>query len=956
MRSSDSNLPRWLRRSAGPVLALLFGCSVYADTMEPDNSVAREWSLHAGSVASSLPVTDATAREFSLFAGATIPRLAVADAASREFSIFAGPLGGAAVTDAVAREFSLLVGEAAIPVITDAVAREFSIHVPFPDLVPTAFTAPAEGLTQTTVTVSWTVKNEGSAPAAGTWTDRVHLSPDGEFSSAHPVLAAVTFTGSLGPGESYSRSAEIVLPVLAGDYSLIFVANADAQLDEAGDRANNLVAAPIAIEFGPLPDLAPSAVAGPAEARPGDSVTVTWTTTNHGDATSFGPWIEQILLSDDDVIGDDRFLTAITIPDPLAPGEAATRSRTVNLPISGAASDGEVRFVVRVDPLDSVLESDLANNTAIAAAPTVVAPGLTLSVSRSSIPENAEDPRIRATVTRSGSTASALPVTVESSAPGRLQVPESVLILQGSASASFDLTVLPDGIYTGDEVVEVSVSAPGFLSGAASITVIDTDVPDLELVVEPSTLVKGATATAIVSRETGLTEPLTVTLVSSHPGRLSTPPSVTIPAGESVAAFTVTAVANALFLQPRTYTLTASAPGHESASTAVSVIEPDAPPFFSFSLSADRIQEDAVNPATTGTISITAPLNYDVRFNLANSHPDRVQVPGFVTLFRGTTRVDFDIHAIDNDIIDGNALVTLTAAVADSLTGLVFPGTEAEALLEVIDDDGPRLRLVFDSAVAPMGASVNATVSRNDGLDTDLQVDLFSDAAGAVSLPVSVTIPAGAESVSFAIETLAGAVQDGRLDVRLTATAAGFADGEAVLVVTDLQLPDLVVAAVSVTPQVLTGEVFQVTYRIENRGLAPATGSWEQQILRSDDPFPGEDLPLGAFRFTGTLPPGQYYERTVSFFAPQQAGEYWIVVRTDAGGEIEELIETNNAAVSTAPLVVDDAYTAVVTAGIDTAPAGTPVPLSGTATRAGGGPAASVIVNLHIFVRDTHRV
>lgn len=898
---------------------------------------------------------DAVSREFSLFAGSTGP-VAGADAVSREFSLFSGSLGPALLADAVSREFSLFVGNVTVPVPADAVSREFSLLVPRPDLEAVSFSAPEESLSLSSETVAWTVRNEGPATASGTWTDRIYLSADSTFSGSESVLLSLSFTGTLAPGESYTRTATLPLPLVEGSFTLFLLVNAGQALDEGGDWENNLLASPIEIEYGPLPDLAPGAVAGPPGALPGEVVEITWTTTNTGDAPAAGPWTEQVLISPDSTIGNDRFLASFTYEGVLNPGESFVRTETVTLPFSGTASDGNLRPVVRVDTGNAVVELSTANNAAIAPEPIVVPRALRLTLPVASIPENAADPVVRGTLTRSGSTTGSLTVSLTGSAPDRLDVPASIVIGSGASTAVVPLTVLPDGVAAGDVLVEIAASAGSFLGAETTLRILDTDTPVLEMLIDPATLSKGDIASAVVSRlGSSAAEPLIVALASSNPARLSVPSSVMIPAGETTAPFNVTATDNALYLQPRIYTVTASAAGFSSVAQAVTVVEALPPPAFSVTVSPDRIQEDAANPAATGTLTIGAPRPHDLRFNLHVSHPDRAQVPASVTVFRGSTQATFPVNAVDNDLLDGDALVTLTAILADGAGGAPFSASTASTVFEVIDDDGPRLQLTLESGVAPEGVSVAATLTRNAGLEAPLTVALFSSDPSAATVPVSVSFLAGEETVDFIITTVDDGVPEGSRSVDITASADGFGAGSARLVVTDIHLPDLVVSMVSVPPSVLTGENFQVTYRIKNQGLAPATGSWEQQVLRSDDPLPGGDVPLGAFRFTGTLAPGQAFERTVTFVAPSQAGEYWIVVRTDVRDEIEELLEDNNTRVSSAPMVVGDAYTAVVSASVETAPAGTPVTFSGQATRAGGGPAGNVIVSIHISLRGTQR-
>ncbi|MCA9029855.1 MAG: hypothetical protein KDA66_03550, partial [Planctomycetaceae bacterium] len=82
-----------------------------------------------------------------------------------------------------------------------------------------------------------------------------------------------------------------------------------------------------------------------------------------------------------------------------------------------------------------------------------------------------------ATVTRGGSMVGDLVVTLTSDDAGEASVPMTVTILDGNASASFDVTGVPDGLFDGTETVTITASAAGFDSGSDTIDVTNVDLP-----------------------------------------------------------------------------------------------------------------------------------------------------------------------------------------------------------------------------------------------------------------------------------------------------------------------------------------------------------------------------------------------------------------------------------------------------------------------------------------------
>ncbi len=74
------------------------------------------------------------------------------------------------------------------------------------------------------LTVTWVVRNSGSATAGTTWRDRIYLSPTATVTAQSLTLAPDWNGGPLGAGESYTNSATVTLPLqdnLTRDLDLI---------------------------------------------------------------------------------------------------------------------------------------------------------------------------------------------------------------------------------------------------------------------------------------------------------------------------------------------------------------------------------------------------------------------------------------------------------------------------------------------------------------------------------------------------------------------------------------------------------------------------------------------------------------------------------------------------------------------------------------------------------------
>jgi hypothetical protein len=112
----------------------------------------------------------------------------------------------------------------------------------YPDLKVTNITAPASGLLEQRVQLSWTVENDGPGATTGGWRDQVYLSDDAALGNDQ-ALDSFFYTGSLAPGASVTRTEMITLPATGtGSKYLIVVTNSGHDVFELNEANNALVA------------------------------------------------------------------------------------------------------------------------------------------------------------------------------------------------------------------------------------------------------------------------------------------------------------------------------------------------------------------------------------------------------------------------------------------------------------------------------------------------------------------------------------------------------------------------------------------------------------------------------------------------------------------------------------------------------------------------------------------
>ena len=256
---------------------------------------------------------------------------------------------------------------------------------------------------------------------------------------------------------------------------------------------------------------------------------------------------------------------------------------------------------------------------------------------------------------------------------------------------------------------------------------------------------------------------------------------------------------------------------------------------------------------------------------------------------------------------------------------------------------------------AAEGSTFTGTVTRNGSTSGALVVALSSQDTTEAQVPQTITILAGQSSANFLVTAIDDGQNDGAQSTRIDASASGYSVGSATVVVTDVNLPDLTVTAVTAPATIASGASLPLTYRVENHGTA-ATGTWDDRlILSTDTSVSDDDQVLGTYTFSGTLAGGQGYSRSISAFAPLTLGSRYVIVVTDEGNQVTELDDSNNSTLSS-PLSVTPAYAATVSTTVHSAVAGTVIPLQGHATLLAGGVAAGKLVNVHVVSRGVERI
>jgi cyclophilin family peptidyl-prolyl cis-trans isomerase len=422
-----------------------------------------------------------------------------------------------------------------------------------------------------------------------------------------------------------------------------------------------------------------------------------------------------------------------------------------------------------------------------AAAVDQLAPLLTVDVTPDTVAENASAPAASATITRSGSTASALTVTLTSSATSRATVPATVTIPAGALTASANVTAVDNSTAEPDATVTITAAASGYKTGSDQLVVTGQESPALSLAPPTSTpantIPEAADATArtfTISRNTtDLSQPLTVSLTAATPARLTVPASVQIPANSASATFTVD-VQNNLDDGDVSVQVTAAATGLTSATSTVSVVDDDNSAALAVTADATSVPENSTSGLQLTITRNGVPTTDPLTVNLLSNNP-RLTIPATVTIPAGSTSTTVAATPVNDAFDDNDALAQITASATAFTSGTLS--------LNVVEDDIATLTLSPTATTFAENASTTArtfTIRRLNARTTDaLSVTLSTGLQTRLTAPNSIEIPAAQDSAEFILNATDNQLFDATIDVQLTAAANGFTNAQSTITLTD---------------------------------------------------------------------------------------------------------------------------------------------------------------------------
>ena len=332
------------------------------------------------------------------------------------------------------------------------------------------------------------------------------------------------------------------------------------------------------------------------------------------------------------------------------------------------------------------------------------------------------------TVKISAVQSSATTIQVTASPSGLVSVPATVIVPAGQLTATVPFT----STALGTAMIQAS------LNGSSATSAVQVTPPPpavVSLLPSPLPLVVGANGTLMVTINIGQQTNTEVAIAVDQPTVVQVPAIVTVPAGQTQANFTVTALGTG------SATVTATLNG--TSKSAVVQVQPPPPQVISLLPNPLPLQQGATG---SFTLTINAAQLNDTTVPLSNSAPSIVQIPPTVTIPANQLSAAIPVTAL----LAGSA--TISASINSSTTSSVVqvtPPPPVVASLTTIPPDPPGSALT-----RPKGAPGTLRVTLNRAPTDVTVVPLTSSATSVAQVPATVTVAAGALTADFPVNTV----------------------------------------------------------------------------------------------------------------------------------------------------------------------------------------------------------
>ena len=652
----------------------------------------------------------------------------------------------------------------------------------------------------------------------------------------------------------------------------------------------------IVIEQIPRPDLEPSGVTfSPDAVKPGEKVVVEWQVKNVGLKATEDGWTEQISLVNLAGTTSKTIATAY-YGEALAQDGVVSRQAEIELP-QNLGLDGLCKVKIEVVPTDKTGEHPTMrdNNTAVSLTNINIEKKIVLELSKTRFTEGSQQ-RVQAKLSRSGSWTLAqtfqIALTPEDS---RVDIQHSVTIPAGQSGVVFYFHVNDNDVVDADSLVSITIRHADYTPITQQIVIEDNEYPALTVEASKTDLNEGDQFNLTITTPRVSTEPITVMVQSEDNSRFLYKSTAVIPANEKSVTVPVTCVDDELPNLEQSNKFTVSAKNLSPAEVIVILHDNDMP-VLTLELTPNVVNEGDGPTAVAAVLTRTGKTNNAITVKISDDSNGGLYYGNkSITMDKGVESVFFNLGPIDNTLQEGDRTYTVTAAIYVKSCSCAVSGENAgnvKAQLTVLDNDGAALSISSQAATVKEGGETTLVVSRNTLTDVSqpLAVTLSSNYDAELEYSSSVTIPVGETSAEVAVKSKKNDVSGDSKTVVFTVSAAGYASGTCMLLVTDQTLPDARANGLKLSAsESMIGTQVTASVSVTNDGAYPLAANTPVMFY-----LKGKADAIGTSHTEQEIPVGgtAVIERVITL--PESVGEHTYYVVVNAQRSVTELVYTNN--------------------------------------------------------------
>lgn len=501
------------------------------------------------------------------------------------------------------------------------------------------------------ISVNWQVSNIGGLSTEAGWSEQVFAeSADGKFSK---LLGTIDYDQKLAAGGTISRTAEFDTPMELGISDNARIRVKVRPYSNTGEPswmlANNEATTSGTLQTANMLFINPAA----AHIEEASAQNVRLMLIRSG-STAQAETFKLAQTADARI----ELPAEITIPQ----GQSATYFYAKV--IANQKLDNDSIVTVNIDG-----NNYIAGTTAIKLTDDTK-PQLTLSAKQQDVTEGG---KLTLTITAERQSATDKAISLSCDLPSRFRIPANIILPARKTSVDVEVEALEDDIPDVEKVVTFAASADGYENGTLLSTLVDDDIPTLQLELTPTAISEAdgpLSVSAKLSRTDNIDKKVTVKLSDNSEGNLYyARQTIEMAPGVKEVTLNMGPIDNSLVDGERTYQVTAavfiaSCSCNANVGTSGGVVTvpltiyDNDGPALSLSASSSLLKEG-------GEMTLTISRNTDSKsrldVNLSSNHDAAIEYPKTVTIAEGETSATFTVKSKGNDTTGDDLTATLIA-------------------------------------------------------------------------------------------------------------------------------------------------------------------------------------------------------------------------------------------------------------------------------------------------------